>query len=128
MAVNLIVLSGIHEGRWIPIVVPEFLIGRDPSCHLRPASTSVAWQHCAIVSRGERIFLRDQTRTGGTILNRRLLVGGDVQLSNGDHIAVGPLLFQVAIDRKAPAGAPKYNGADALPSRACSAAWCANGP
>ena len=120
MAANSIVLSGIHEGRWIPIAMPEFLIGRDPSCHLRPASKSVAWQHCAIVSRGGRVFLRDQTGTGGTILNRRLLVGGEVQLANGDHIAVGPLLFQVAIDGETPASTRKHTGAEALPSGAGS--------
>jgi predicted component of type VI protein secretion system len=111
MSVNLIVLSGIHEGQRIPIGVAEFLIGRDPSCHLRPASKSVEWHHCAILNKGGRVFLRDRTRTGGTILNRRLLVGGEVQLANGDHIAVGPLLFQVAIDRETPANTQRpYHG------------------
>jgi predicted component of type VI protein secretion system len=120
MAVNLIVLSGVHEGRWIPIAVPEFLIGRDPSCHLRPASKSVQRQHCAIVSKGGRFFLRDQTGTEGTLLNRRLLVGGEMQLANGDHIVVGPLLFQVAIERETPAAIPNHAGGDAPQAEAGS--------
>jgi predicted component of type VI protein secretion system len=112
MAVNLVVLSGVHEGRRIPIAVPEFLIGRDPSCHLRPASTSVGWQHCAIVSKRGRVFLRDEAGADGTVLNRRLLVGREVQLAHGDLITVGPLLFQVKFDREAPAGLQKQSEAN----------------
>jgi len=120
MAVNLIVLSGVHEGRRIPIAVPEFLIGRDPSCHLRPASKSVQWQHCAIVTKRGRIFLRDESGTEGTLLNRRLLVGGEVQLAEGDQIGVGPLLFQVAFEADAPAGLQKHAGVKAAPPHAGS--------
>jgi predicted component of type VI protein secretion system len=53
-------------------------------------------------------------------LNRRLLVGGEVQLANGDHIAVGPLLFQVAIERETAAGTPKHTGTEAPQSDAGS--------
>jgi len=35
----------------------------------------------------------------GTYLNRRRLVGGEVQLADGDLIAVGPLSFQVTLER-----------------------------
>jgi predicted component of type VI protein secretion system len=120
MAVNLIVLSGVHQGRRIPIAVPEFLIGRDPSCHLRPASQSVQWQHCAILSKRGRIFLRDETGTGGTLVNRRLLVGGEVELVDGDHIAVGPLLFLVTFEPEAPGSLPKHDGVKAVPHPADS--------
>jgi predicted component of type VI protein secretion system len=108
MVVNLIVLSGVHEGRRIPVAVPEFLIGRDPSCHLRPASKSVQWQHCAIVTKQGRIFLRDEGGAEGTLLNRRLLVGGEMQLVDGDQITVGPLLFQVLLEPEAPARLQKH--------------------
>lgn len=104
MAVNLIVLSGVHQGRRIPVGVPKFTIGRDPSCHLRPASKSVQPQHCAIVTRRGRIFLRDESIGEGTVVNRRLLLGGEVQLIHGDQIAVGPLLFQVRLEPDTPAG------------------------
>jgi predicted component of type VI protein secretion system len=103
MAVELIVLSGVHRGRRIRIEVPEFLIGRAPGCHLRPASKDVGWQHCAILSKRGRIFLRDETGAEGTLLNRRLLVGGEVELAGGDHIAVGPLLFLVTLEVESPA-------------------------
>ena len=57
MAVTLIVQKGVHRGKRIPITVAEFLIGRDPECHLRPSSKDVQWLHCAIVTRDGVAFL-----------------------------------------------------------------------
>jgi predicted component of type VI protein secretion system len=112
MAVNLIVLSEVQQGRRIRVAVPEFLIGRDPQCHLRPTSNDVQSLHCAIVTKRGRVFLRDESRTEGTLLNRRLLLGGEMQLVDGDHIAVGPLLFLVAFEPDAPVGVRTRIGAD----------------
>jgi predicted component of type VI protein secretion system len=111
MAVNLIVLSEVQQGRRIPVAVPKFLIGRDPKCHLRAASNDVQSLHCAIVTKRGRVFLRDESRTEGTVLNRRLLLGGEMQLVDGDHIAVGPLLFLVTFEPDAPVGVRGQIGA-----------------
>jgi predicted component of type VI protein secretion system len=97
MAVTLIVQKGVHRGRRIPITVREFSIGRDPECHLRPSSKDVHWEHCAIITRAGAAFLRDNGGASGTYLNQRLLVGGEMQLEEGDQIQVGPLAFQVAL-------------------------------
>ena len=97
MQVHLSVAGGIHDGRKIPINVPEFLIGRDPKCHLRPASNDVSRLHCAIVIRSGIVFLRDYGSSNGTYLNKRMLVHGELQLENGDLIQVGPLTFQLVI-------------------------------
>jgi predicted component of type VI protein secretion system len=113
MAVNLIVLSEVQQGRRIPVAVPEFLIGRDPGCHLRPASSDVQCLHCAIVTKRGRVFLRDESRTEGTLLNHRLLLGGEVQLVDGDHIAVGPLLFLITFEPDGPAAVRTQAGAKA---------------
>ena len=97
MAVNLLVLGGVHNGRQIPVKIKEFLIGRDPTCHLRPASKEIQWQHCAIVERDGEVFLRDDSKGNGVYLNRRLLRGGEMQIDHGDLIEVGPLMFRVAM-------------------------------
>jgi predicted component of type VI protein secretion system len=97
MPVNLLVLGGVHNGRQIPIRVSEFLIGRDPTCHLRPASKEIQWQHCAIVTRDGGVFLRDDSNGNGVYLNRRLLRGGEMQMEHGDLIEVGPLMFRVTM-------------------------------
>jgi pSer/pThr/pTyr-binding forkhead associated (FHA) protein len=97
MQVNLIVVGGVHNGRVIPIKGPEFLIGRDSKCQLRPASNDIDRQHCAIVLRDDRIFLRDYGSRQGTRLNRRTLLGGELQLEDGDTIEVGPLVFKLGL-------------------------------
>jgi len=97
MEVTLIVANGVHKGRHIPITIPTFLIGRGKHCHLRPLRGDVGREHCAIVQRGEHVFLRDCGSVNGTILNRSTLVQGEIQLTDGDTFEVGPLHFQVAI-------------------------------
>jgi pSer/pThr/pTyr-binding forkhead associated (FHA) protein len=97
MQVHLTVAGGIHDGRKIAIAVPEFLIGRDPKCHLRPASNDVSRLHCAIVQRAGVVFLRDYGSSNGTYLNKRMLVHGEMQLEDGDLIQVGPLTFQLVV-------------------------------
>ncbi len=98
MQAILTVLRGPHQGRRIPITVAEFQIGRDPLCHLRPSSKEVHWQHCTIVSRETGIYLRDDSQRGNTYLNRRQVVGGEMELMNGDRLRVGPLEFTVSVN------------------------------
>ena len=97
MQVNLTVLGGVHNGREIPLRAAEFVIGRDPSCHLRPASNEVSRRQCALVQRNGRVFLKDYGSRNGTVVNQRVLAGGELQLADGDLIEVGPLAFRVGL-------------------------------
>jgi pSer/pThr/pTyr-binding forkhead associated (FHA) protein len=97
MEVTLIVTNGVHKGKQIPILTPTFLIGRGKHCHLRPVRPDVGREHCAIVLRGDRVFLRDCNSTNGTILNRQVQVQGEMPLADGDEFEVGPLQFRLAI-------------------------------
>jgi predicted component of type VI protein secretion system len=98
MQLFLVVVGGVHHGREIPIPVTEFRIGRDAKCHLRPASDDVSRMHCALIQHPDgRVFLRDYGSSNGTILNRRMLVHGEMQLEDGDTIEVGPLMFRLKI-------------------------------
>ena len=107
MHVTLTVVGGVHKGRQIPVTVPEFLIGRAARCQLRPVREDVSREHCALIRRGARIFLRDLASRNGTILNRRKLVQGETPVADGDEFDVGPLRFRVAITAKPlPAAAP----------------------
>lgn len=107
MKLTLIVLtSGKSEGKTIPINLPQFVIGRDPQCHLRPASALISKRHCAIVVRGERVFVRDFDSTNGTFLNDDP-VKGERELADKDHLKVGPLEFRVSITGVVAAAKPK---------------------
>ena len=98
MKVALTVMGGKHSGRVIPVNVAEFRIGRDRHCHLRPNSPDVSRFHCAIIRRPSGVFVRDFGSKNGTVVNHRMLVGGELQLQDGDIIEVGRLAFMVTIE------------------------------
>jgi predicted component of type VI protein secretion system len=97
MNLRLVVASGVHQGKAIPITTPQFVIGRDPQCQLRPASSAISKRHCALLVRGGRVFVRDFGSTNGTFVNDQL-VQGEVEIHDGDRFKVGPLDFTVALE------------------------------
>ncbi len=122
MKLSLIVLTpGKSQGQAIPITLAQFLIGRDPQCNLRPASALISKRHCALLVKGDKIFLRDFGSTNGTFVNEKPVkdevelknnekpVKDEVELKNEDVLKVGPLSFSVrmeatpAINRPTPA-------------------------
>ncbi|MCS7167925.1 MAG: FHA domain-containing protein [Gemmatales bacterium] len=90
----------------IPIRLSQFLIGRDPDCHLRPVSPLVSKRHCAILIREGRAFLKDFESTNGTYHNGRLLKG-EIELMDGDEFKVGPLEFKVKLTLEPSDSSPK---------------------
>jgi pSer/pThr/pTyr-binding forkhead associated (FHA) protein len=99
MKLSLVVLSeGKASGKTIPIPVSPFLVGRGQQCHLRPVSALVTEQHCALVMKDGRAFLRDFGSANGSFVNDRR-VTGEYGLRNDDVLTVGPLRFRLVIDR-----------------------------
>jgi pSer/pThr/pTyr-binding forkhead associated (FHA) protein len=106
MKLSLVVLTaGKWEGKVIPITLSQFLIGRDPQCHLRPASAVISKRHCALLVRGDKVFLKDFDSTNGTFLNDRP-IKGEVELKNGDDLKVGSIAFTVKIETGTPVDKP----------------------
>jgi predicted component of type VI protein secretion system len=85
------------EGKSIPIKIPQFVIGRDPQCNLRPASALISKKHCALFVRDNRVFVRDFESTNGTRVNDQPLKG-EQELRHDDQLGVGPLLFRVDME------------------------------
>jgi len=96
MKLSLVVASGVHTGKPIAINGPEFLIGRDEECHLRPASPAISKKHCAVVVRDGKIFVVDLGSTNGTVVND-VPVSGEIEVKQGDRLKVGPLDFTVTV-------------------------------
>ncbi len=118
-----VVTAGKAEGKTIPIALPQFVIGRDPQCHLRPASALISKRHCAVLTRGEKVLVRDFDSTNGTFVNDEP-VKGERELHHEDQLKVGPLTFSVSI-QATPAAAkakPARVAAPAEPSEDDSAA------
>jgi predicted component of type VI protein secretion system len=98
MKLALVVMTpGKMEGKAIPITLSQFVIGRDPQCHLRPASPVISKRHCALLIKGEKAFVRDFESTNGTFVNDQP-VKGEVELQNADVLKVGPISFAVNME------------------------------
>lgn len=101
MKLHLLVLTtGKQEGKLIDIKLPQFLIGRDPQCHLRPASPMISKRHCAFIQKDGKVYIRDFGSTNGTFVNDEP-VQGERELHNDDQVKVGPIVFAVRLEAEA---------------------------
>jgi pSer/pThr/pTyr-binding forkhead associated (FHA) protein len=100
MKLTLVVMTAGSEGKAIPIKLPQFLIGRDPHCQLRPASPLISNRHCALLMRGGSAHVRDFESTNGTFVNDAR-VRGQKELTDGDELRIGPLVFKVRLEIEA---------------------------
>jgi pSer/pThr/pTyr-binding forkhead associated (FHA) protein len=106
MKLSLVVQKPGHNlGRVLEIKLSQFVIGRDPQCHLRPASPKISQRHCAVLQRDNKVFIRDYESTNGTFVND-VPVKGEIELHDGDRLKMGSLLFEVKIDVSAPVNRP----------------------
>ena len=94
---RMLVLDGKHAGRQMELPTTQFVIGRDPRCHLRPTSSDVSRFHCAIAGHCGYVQVRDLKSRNGTFVNERRITGA-VRLHRGDILRIGPLRFKVLID------------------------------
>jgi len=102
MKVSLVVATGAHEGKIIPVTGPQFLIGRDTQCHLRPASQAISKHHCGLLVRDGRIYIKDFGSTNGTLVNDVLIRATEVMVVDGASLKLGPLDFIVRIEVSTP--------------------------
>lgn len=110
MKVTLAVRGGNAAGKEIPIRSPQFLIGRDDSCNLRPSSPIVSKLHCAILIADGAVWVRDLKSTNGTFVNGVKVE--DRQLAkHGDQLRVGPLELEIRIEGGAAAEPAKVEKA-----------------
>lgn len=98
MKVSLVVASGVHQGKVIPVVSQQFVIGRDPQCQLRPASQAISKQHCAILVRDGKVYLKDYGSTNGTFVDdEQIEPNAELEVASGARVRVGPLDFRIQI-------------------------------
>jgi len=102
MKLSLMVTQGSTQGKFLSITVPQFVIGRDPQCHLRPVSPMISKRHCALLIRDGKAYVRDFDSTNGTFVNE-VQVKGVRELVNKDMLKIGPLSFEVRVETPAPA-------------------------
>lgn len=106
MRIKLVVVDGKLSGKEIAVKTAQFLIGRDETCNLRPASNMVSKLHCALVTADSGVWLRDLKSTNGTFVNGAR-IAERVQLKDGDELRIGPLTLKVLIEGTPIAAAQK---------------------
>jgi pSer/pThr/pTyr-binding forkhead associated (FHA) protein len=103
MAIVLVVQSGKHRGRKIKF--PEdgkLLIGRDPECHLRLASTDVSRKHCLLTLGPAGVAVKDLGSRNGTFVDDFLVSPSGI-LKPGSVLRVGNMEFKL-LGKRRPAG------------------------
>lgn len=96
----LIVAKGSKKGFPIPITVDLFLIGSDKMCQLR--AKSLPAEHCALVTRENKVYIRDMGSGEATVVNGSAVQSGsEWPLHDGDRIEVGNLEFKIKFHEKA---------------------------
>lgn len=96
MKLTLLVAEGVHAGKEVPVGRFPFIMGRSPSCHLRPTSEQVSKQHCALLCRAGKVYVHDFQSRNGTFVNGER-VTRPTELHDGDALTVGPLGFTVRL-------------------------------
>jgi anti-anti-sigma regulatory factor len=101
MKFYLIVVSGKKQGMPIPIEIDLFLIGTAPVCQLRSNHPDIGDQHCALLTRGRKVFVTDLDSGHPTYLNHEVMTPGvEWPLHSHDHLEIGPLHFMVQYREK----------------------------
>jgi len=102
MKFYLIVAKGKKQGMPIPVEIDLFLIGSGAMCQLRAVHDDIGEQHCAIVTRGRKVFVSDLDSGRPTFVNGEVLTPGlEWPLHSRDILEVGPLKFMVQYREKA---------------------------
>ncbi len=96
----LVVESGRHAGKRIPVRSGPFVIGRDDACQLRIRGATISRRHAMIEVKAHSPILLDLQTTNGTLLNGRPIHGESRPLHAGDRIQIGPVVMRVAFGSK----------------------------
>jgi len=121
MQVKLKILKGSSAGKEIPVRGTKFIIGRAEDASLRPHSDAISRHHCVIVISGEVVGVRDLKSRNGTLVNGEKITS-DKRLRSGDILSVGPLEFELLIEREAAVTPPESVGAGSRGAEAMPAA------
>jgi hypothetical protein len=102
MKFYLIVAKGKKQGMPIPIEIDLFMIGSGKICQLRAVHDQIGDQHCALVKRERKVFIRDMDSGHPTMVNGEIIpTGEEWPMHAGDLIEVGPLRFMIQFREKA---------------------------
>lgn len=96
MDVRLVMFKENGERKDFPLGEGITLIGRQDDCDLRIPLSEISRKHAQLMIHEGAATLRDLGSANGTYVNNRKIAEQD--LTPGDHIVIGPVVFTVQID------------------------------
>lgn len=96
MIVTLIVETGPHKGREIPLIKQQTVLGKSSQSDIRVPSQVVSRHHCCISIKKDSVVLRDLFSKNGTFVNDKK-ISEETVLKSGDKIKLGQTVFAVRI-------------------------------
>jgi predicted component of type VI protein secretion system len=99
MNIRLLVVQGKPAGKSLLFGPGDYFLGRGQECHVRFNSDWVSRQHCLLRVVADQASVRDLGSRNGTLVNGQL-VGQERFLLQGDQVQVGPVVFEVHLDRE----------------------------
>ncbi len=97
MDVTLVIFKENGQRVEFPLHQEVVSIGRAIDCDLQIPLPSVSRRHCELHLEGDSLLLKDSGSSNGTYHNSDR-VSGEIAVSAGDHVRVGPVTFTVVID------------------------------
>jgi len=97
MDVKLVVFRANGQRKDFSLADGTTVIGRSLNCDLRVPLESVSRRHCELSISPEGMRVTDMGSSNGTYVNNER-IDGEVELSAGDRLTVGPIVFTVQID------------------------------
>jgi pSer/pThr/pTyr-binding forkhead associated (FHA) protein len=113
MEVALIMFKETGEPKRFPIEAGKTIIGRKEDCGLRIPLGEISRRHAVLMLEGETIALRDLGSANGTYVNNQRIT--EQELSPGDHIVIGPVVFTVQINGEPKSPRPVQTRLEARP-------------
>ncbi len=99
MDVTLVIFKENGQRVEFPVHKEVVTIGRALDCDLQIPLPSVSRRHCELRLEADTVLLKDSGSSNGTYHNSDR-VTGEIAVSAGDHIRVGPVTFTVVINEE----------------------------
>ncbi len=96
MDVRLVMFKDNGERKDFPLGEGITLIGRQDDCDLRIPLSEISRKHAQLIIHEGAVTIRDMGSANGTYINNQRVAEQD--LTPGDHIILGPVVFTVQID------------------------------
>lgn len=91
----LVVDSGKHRGRQVPLKAEAIIVGRGEDAQIRISSSDVSRAHCTLRPTAHGVLVEDHGSRNGTLINEQRITT-QVLLAPGSTLTVGPMRFRLA--------------------------------